>query len=204
MTCSSIVGRQSGLPTDGLSLGLQGRIIFCIFPFTLCFASLISDPKFLLYLASIKFILELSLFHDSFSGLALASTSIHLGLPPGTLSSLATSAGVSFPLTLPRSGDCCFPQNHIFLHIVTFACRTWSLSRVLRVENRWGYTFLLCFSFELKLHTSVSLKNDLKSSWSWAGSYFRGMRRSLGSLSSIQEPNDLIGQLGTVYSVVKM
>ena len=86
---------------------------------------------------------------------------------------------------------------------MTLVCRTWSLSRVLRVENRWGYTFLLFFSFELKLHTSVSLKNDFKSSWSWAGSYFRGTRQSLGSLSSIQEPKDLIGQLGTVYSALQ-
>ena len=119
---------------------------------------------FLQCLASIKFILELSLFHDSFSGLALASTSIHSGLPPGMLSSLATSAGVSFPLTLPRSGDCwqwClhiefFPQSHIFLHNVTLVCRTWSLSRVLKVENRSGNTFQTSFPFVLQFWAEVS------------------------------------------------
>ena len=164
MTCSSIVGRQSGLPTDGLSLGLQGRSTFSFLPIALRFASSISGSIFLQCLASIKFILELSLFHDSFSGLALASTSIHSGLPPGMLSSLATSAGVSFPLTLPRSGDCwqwClhiefFPQSHIFLHNVTLVCRTWSLSRVLKVENRSGNTFQTSFPFVLQFWAEVS------------------------------------------------
>ena len=59
MTCSSIVGRQSGLPTDGLSLGLQGRLTFSFFPVALCFASSISGTIFLQCLASNKFILEL-------------------------------------------------------------------------------------------------------------------------------------------------
>ena len=59
MTCSSIVGRQSGLPTDGLSLGLQGKLIFSFFPVALCFASSISGTIFLQCLASNKFILEL-------------------------------------------------------------------------------------------------------------------------------------------------
>ena len=129
---------------------------------------------FLQCLASIKFILELSLFHDSFSGLALASTSIHSGLPPGTLSSLATSAGVSFPLTLPRSGV--WWKQCSFHKITSSFILSFGTAGPNHCEECWGrktgeathskQAFLLCFSFELKLHTSVSLKYGLKSYWS--------------------------------------
>ena len=172
MTCSSIVGRQSGLPTDGLLLGLQGRTTYSYFPLDLRFASSISDPFSAIF--GLKSVYSGALFHDSLSGLALASTSIHLGLPPGTLSSLATSAGASFPLTLPRSGV--WWKQCSFHKITSSFILSFGTAGPNHCEECWGrktgeathskQAFLLCFSFELKLHTSVSLKYGLKSYWS--------------------------------------
>ena len=177
MTCSSIVGRQSGLPTDGLSLGLQGRITFSFLPFALRFASSISGSIFLQCLASNKFILEL------FFTILFQVWHWH---PHRSTRDFRLECSHLWPQALVflshwHSQGLVIADNNFYtlssFHKITssFILSLWSAGPD-HCEECWGrktgeathskQAFLLCFSFELKLHTSVSLKYGLKSFWS--------------------------------------
>ena len=179
MTCSSIVGRQSGLPTDGLSLGLQGRLlVFSFFPVALCFASSIWHnffcnvwPQLSLFWSSLFFTIPFQVWHWH---------------PHRSSRDFRLECSHLWPQALVflshwHSQGLVIADNNVYtlssFHKITssFILSLWSAGPD-HCQECWGrktgeathskQAFLLCFSFELKLHTSVSLKNGLKSFWS--------------------------------------
>ena len=135
--CSSTVGRQSDLHTDGSSLGLQGSILLSTLPLS---AHHFKLHIFIVYRSSSGHWCD----QWPHTGLALASTLTHWGLRHGTPSSLDTNAGASSQLILQRS-EWLF---HFELHtknmdpLWPLSCgRTWSLWKAPKEGNRWGNTF---------------------------------------------------------------
>ena len=185
--CSSTAGRQSDLHTDGLSLGLQGSILL---------STLLRSPY------------HIKCIHKYFSFLTIGMTNDHIQVwhwhphwPTGDFSMerphLWTQTLVLLPNWYSKGQNDCFILN--FTQKIWILCDLYLVAGLDHCEKRWRRE--TGEATHSKQFTPVQSKTKTECSCLVFNSTEilfcdRGMRQSLGSLSSTQEPRGLIGQLG--------